>query len=190
MIVFLLFENIAVYWASVFILADNFEYTDHIPNVLFNQAIITPLFLYLSNMLFSGDNYEFPKTPEILRDFFMCYVFQCFAFYFVHRLLHTKLLWRSVHSIHHEYLEPIPSSALYCHWLEHAALNIFPVLLGPYLLSCCLQTTRIWTLIATISTVVAHSRFGSTHLCHHLHRNCNFGSGAILDKLFGTDCKC
>jgi hypothetical protein len=39
-------------------------------------------------------------------------------FYFAHRLLHTKWLYKNVHKFHHESYNPTPFSGLSMHWFE------------------------------------------------------------------------
>lgn len=42
-------------------------------------------------------------------------VVQEISFYYIHRLLHTKYLYKHFHKIHHEYATPFPMIAIYCH---------------------------------------------------------------------------
>lgn len=120
-------------------------------------------------------------------------------FYFIHRLLHWKPLYRTVHRIHHYNVEVGPWSALAMH----------PIELALYFSTVCVQ----WGLalhplnalyqiqIAIFNAAVSHAGFdkvmiGSSisiesnnffHYLHHKYFECNYGSTlAPMDQLFGT----
>lgn len=37
-------------------------------------------------------------------------------FYYSHRLLHHRSIYRYIHKIHHEWTAPVSITAIYCHW--------------------------------------------------------------------------
>ena len=120
-------------------------------------------------------------------------------FYFIHRLLHWRPLYRSVHRIHHYNVEVGPWSGIAMH----------PVELAIYFSTVCVQ----WLLalhplnalyqihIALFNAAVSHSGFEKLmisrqvgiesnnyfHYLHHKYFECNYGSTtAPMDQLFGT----
>lgn len=38
-------------------------------------------------------------------------------FYYSHRLLHHRAIYKYVHKVHHEWTAPISIAAIYCHWI-------------------------------------------------------------------------
>lgn len=120
-------------------------------------------------------------------------------FYLIHRMLHWRPLYRSVHRVHHYNVEVGPWSGLSMH----------PVELAIYLSTVCVQwlialhpVNALFQMhIAIFNAAVSHSGFdklligGRTgiesnnyfHYLHHKHFECNYGSTiAPLDQLFGT----
>jgi sterol desaturase/sphingolipid hydroxylase (fatty acid hydroxylase superfamily) len=190
----LMVEHILVYWlCSFFIMKSqkcNLKPTKHILNVLFNQVIVTSLALHYSGLC-KNSNFSQPYILGI-RDVFLSYVLQCVSFYILHRMLHCRKIYRYIHALHHSYVDPVPWSAFYCHPLEHLFANLLPISLGPLILGMNIHTIRLWTFLATVNTVIAHS--GSimrpftpgTHDLHHSNFNVNYGTGAWMDKLCGT----
>ncbi|WP_421906731.1 sterol desaturase family protein [Mameliella sp.] len=40
-------------------------------------------------------------------------------FFCIHRLIHTPFLYKHIHSVHHNSINPSPRSSLSMHWIEH-----------------------------------------------------------------------
>lgn len=120
-------------------------------------------------------------------------------FYFIHRLLHWRPLYKSVHRIHHFNVEVGPWSGLAMH----------PVELAIYFSTVCVQwlvalhpVNALYQIhIATFNAAVSHSGFDKLiiagnvsiesnnyfHYLHHKYFECNYGSTvAPMDQLFGT----
>lgn len=120
-------------------------------------------------------------------------------FYFIHRLLHWRPLYNSVHRIHHFNIEVGPWSGLAMH----------PVELAIYFSTVCVQwlvalhpVNALYQIhIAIFNAAVSHSGFEKLlvardvgvesnnffHYLHHKHFECNYGGTvAPMDQLFGT----
>jgi lathosterol oxidase len=125
-------------------------------------------------------------------------------FYGLHRLLHTRTLFRAVHAVHHRSTSPSAWTALAFHPLEAllilgfvpAAMSLLPI----HLLSLAVVVTFL-----SGSILLAHAArdpFPSwwertpilrayvtprVHHAHHARRDCNYGATfALFDRLFGT----
>ena len=122
-----------------------------------------------------------------------------FHFFCIHRLIHTPFLYKVVHSIHHNSVNPSPWSSLAMHPVEHL------LYFSSSLLHLIVPSNPILALYqlhyAGFGAMVGHIGFdkielGSmggfdthayTHYLHHKHFEVNYGDGLMpLDKLFGT----
>lgn len=121
-------------------------------------------------------------------------------FYVVHRLIHWPPLYRTVHSLHHNNVNPGPWSGLAMHPVEHAlyfstALIFLIVPFHPLHL--------LFTLVhAGLAPAPGHAGFdrlevgadksmdlavGHGHYLHHKFFECNYADGPLpVDKWFGT----
>ena len=137
-------------------------------------------------------SFNFYQLYIILLDLSILILCQSIYFYFIHRLFHTKFLYKYIHYLHHKNHITIPYTALNCHILEHILVNIMSVFIGTKFWSCHQHSIAIWVWYATKSLVITHSNIireknPKTHDFHHLLKNVNFGSGfKFMDKLFGT----
>ena len=116
------------------------------------------------------------------------------GFYYSHLMLHSKLLYKRLHKIHHEWTAPVALAALYAHPLEHVLSNLLPIALGPLLMGSHLLTAWTWYVLALVGTANAHSGYHlpllpspEFHDFHHLKFNQCYGVIGLLDYLHGTD---
>lgn len=86
------------------------------------------------------------------------------GFYWTHRLLHTKLLYKRFHKQHHEYKGTIGFAAEHAHPVEALLSNQLPTVLGPLLMGMhlhawvCFLAWRLWR---TYETHSGYSSVGS-----------------------------
>ncbi|RFB80714.1 sterol desaturase family protein [Methylovirgula sp. 4M-Z18] len=120
-------------------------------------------------------------------------------FFAIHRLIHTPRLYKWVHSVHHNSVNPSPWSSLSMHPVEH--LLYFGVALW-HLVFPSNPILALYQLhYAGFGAVVGHIGFDKiefggeaaldshayTHYLHHKYFEVNYGDGLVpFDKLFGT----
>jgi 4-alpha-methyl-delta7-sterol-4alpha-methyl oxidase len=116
-------------------------------------------------------------------------------FYWSHRLLHTRVLFRQVHSRHHRFRYVRGPVAEYAHPLENA-MNFVALFVGPVLFGSGFITVCVWIVVRMLETVEAHSGYALTgvsdrHSYHHLYaqRGCYGSFLSPWDWLMGTDRK-
>lgn len=126
-------------------------------------------------------------------------IFREFHFYCIHRLIHWPPLYRTVHKLHHNNINPGPWSGLSMHPVEHV-LYFSGVLLHWIVPSAPVHAIFHLFHLA-FSPSQGHNGFdqvvlkdGTTmsvdnynHYLHHRYFEVNYGDGLVpLDKLFGT----
>jgi sterol desaturase/sphingolipid hydroxylase (fatty acid hydroxylase superfamily) len=120
-------------------------------------------------------------------------------FFCIHRLIHVPVLYRWVHSVHHNSVNPSPWSSLSMHPVEHLLYwsgSLIHLILPshPLLLLYHLQVTGTGAVIGHIGfhrietgkdrTVDTHAY---AHYLHHKYFEVNYADGVLpLDEWFGT----
>jgi sterol desaturase/sphingolipid hydroxylase (fatty acid hydroxylase superfamily) len=119
-------------------------------------------------------------------------------FYLVHRLLHVPVLYRMVHKLHHNNVNPGPWSGLSMHPVEH--LLYFSGVLIHWVVPSHPVHALFHLVHAGLSPVPGHTGFEKVvvgkdavdtecyaHYLHHKYFECNYADGAVpLDRWFGT----
>ncbi|CAO1395195.1 unnamed protein product [Diamesa serratosioi] len=169
-----------------------------IMSVIFNQICVGIPFALVSYYAMKlrgiSDIRELPKFHRVLLDLAVCILVEEFGFYYSHRLMHSKKIYKYIHKRHHEWTSPISITAIYCHPIEHIFSNVLPPFLGVFVCGSHIAIMWIWFALALLSTLNAHSGYHlpffpspEAHDFHHLKFNQNFGVMGVLDRLHGTD---
>ena len=114
-----------------------------------------------------------------------------FHFYFAHRFIHFKALYKFVHSVHHRNADVEPFAGLCMHPIEH--LYYFACL-APSLVVYTTPFALLWNGVHLLLSPLAshsgwedHSGSDQYHYLHHRFFECNYGTvGTPYDKYFGT----
>ncbi len=122
-----------------------------------------------------------------------CMVIQDTLFYWSHRALHTKRLFRAIHRKHHDFRYVRGMAAEYAHPVESLS-NFIALMTGPIVLAVHPVTFVLWLGIRVAESVEAHSGYAFTalasrHAYHHLYaaRGCLGSFFGLWDRLMGTD---
>ena len=197
----LFFIHFISYWitALTFIFIDspvlNFErrfqdkdknYKKFANGVLQNQLFLS-LPMALSFDFFSLDITLFKAS--LLAQLPMIFIIHDFFFYHFHRACHSRYLFK-YHKKHHELIVVNPVGALYAGSVEHIFINTLPAIISPKIIGAHYGMEILWTLLATINVVMAHTgrkHFSDDHELHHKKKNVNFGLGLyFFDKIYKT----
>ncbi|XP_019070040.1 4-methylsterol oxidase isoform X1 [Solanum lycopersicum] len=146
-----------------------------------------------------------PSWKVVSTQVLFYFILEDFVFYWGHRVLHTKWLYKHVHSVHHEYATPFGLTSEYAHPAEILFLG-FATVIGPAITGPHLITLYLWISLRILETVEAHSGYhfpwspsnflplygGSDfHDYHHrllYTKSGNYSSTFVyMDWLFGTD---
>jgi sterol desaturase/sphingolipid hydroxylase (fatty acid hydroxylase superfamily) len=120
-------------------------------------------------------------------------------FYCIHRLIHVPFLYKHVHSVHHQSINPTPWSSLSMHPIEHLLYwsdSLIHLVLPshPLLLLYHLNITGTGAVVGHVGfdkIEVGDERGVDTHAyahyLHHKYFRVNYADGTTaLDKLFGS----
>jgi sterol desaturase/sphingolipid hydroxylase (fatty acid hydroxylase superfamily) len=125
-------------------------------------------------------------------------------FYGLHRLLHTRLLFRLIHVVHHRSRTPTITTALAFHPVEAVlVLGFMPVAM--WLVPIHLASLVVVSVFLGGSILLAHGGYEifpawwegipvlgwyvtpRVHDAHHRRRDCNFSATlSLFDRVFGT----
>eukprot|EP01065_Artemidia_motanka_P035315 TRINITY_DN43234_c0_g1_i1.p1 TRINITY_DN43234_c0_g1~~TRINITY_DN43234_c0_g1_i1.p1 ORF type:complete len:468 (+),score=130.51 TRINITY_DN43234_c0_g1_i1:60-1463(+) len=114
-------------------------------------------------------------------------------FYFIHRLLHVRVLYRYVHSLHHRNSDIEPFCGLAMHPLEHSFFYAglgFALYAGGMWTPWIFRWNVVWLMLApgaSHSGWEDHFNADQWHYLHHAKFECNYGSpGFPMDVVCGT----
>eukprot|EP00056_Hartaetosiga_gracilis_P018865 m.12225 g.12225 ORF g.12225 m.12225 type:complete len:282 (+) comp7141_c0_seq1:177-1022(+) len=127
-----------------------------------------------------------------------------FLFYWLHRILHHRSIYKYIHKMHHQFASTVGVSVLWAHPIEVTFAFVIPALAGPYILKTPFSIILFWMTIRVSETVDAHSGYtfkwspwemfqsiqggAERHDFHHSRNIGSFGSFTkFWDWLYGTD---
>lgn len=163
-------------------------------NQLLTIVVSVPLYCFstMRGQQFAAS--ELPTFHWVLFEFCIFIIVEEIGFYYAHRLLHHRSIYKYIHKIHHEWTAPISIVGIYCHPVEHIISNILPLYMGAFIMGSHIATSTLWMCIAISSTQVSHGGYHlpffpspEAHDYHHLKFTNCFGVMGVLDRLHGTD---
>ncbi|CAF2051800.1 unnamed protein product [Brassica napus] len=100
-------------------------------------------------------SFPLPSWKEVSAQILFYFIIEDFVFYWGHRILHSKWLYKNVHSVHHEYATPFGLTSEYAHPDKILFLG-FATIVGPALTGPHLITLWLWMVLRVLETVEAH----------------------------------
>jgi len=151
----------------------------------------------------SVDTLADTKTLALSITFFM--LVEDFAFYWLHRLLHWKVIYPWFHKFHHTHSTTVGIAGEYEHPVAFIFSNVLPTVLGPALIASKVHLTTVfcWYIIRYSENLDGHCGydfswspfrlipFSSSAEMHDFHHSANMGNYAsffsIWDTIWGTN---
>ena len=142
-----------------------------------------------------------PPVWLVVVELFVFAALDDFLYYWMHRALHTRWLFKKIHGVHHRIVTPWAVTGHFMHPAEYVATGLL-MLVGPMLLGAHVVTALVWIAIRQWEAAEGHSGYafpwspsklfpGSDgavhHDAHHALVRGNFaGYFPHCDRWFGT----
>ncbi|HRG99888.1 MAG TPA: sterol desaturase family protein [Polyangiaceae bacterium] len=142
-----------------------------------------------------------PAPWVVVAELFAFAALDDFLYYWMHRALHTRWLFKKIHGVHHRIVTPWAITGHYMHPLEYVATGLL-MLAGPALFGAHVFTAWLWIVLRQWEAAEGHSGYalpwspsklfpGSDgavhHDAHHARVHGNFaGYFPHTDRWFGT----
>lgn len=150
------------------------------------------------NRMVSG---PLPSLWVVAAQLFAFAALDDFLYYWVHRALHTRWLFKNIHGVHHRIVTPWAVTGHYMHPVEYVTTGLL-MLAGPALFGAHVLTAWLWIVLRQWEAAEGHSGYafpwspsklfpGSDGAAHHdAHHALVHGNYAgyfpHCDRLFGT----
>jgi sterol desaturase/sphingolipid hydroxylase (fatty acid hydroxylase superfamily) len=131
--------------------------------------------------------------------FFFMFTWMSVHFYFIHRLLHSSILYKLFHSVHHRNTNTGPWSGISMHPIEH--IFYFSSVLIHFIIPSHPLHILFHLIVASQGAIIGHAGFDAIifkknkkialahfyHQLHHRYFECNYGALEVpFDLWFGT----
>jgi len=175
-----------------------------VKTIVVNHLVVQPLLLWYAYIPFKRMGLHvdssLPPLSEVAYHLAVAVVVNETLFYFAHRALHTKALYKAIHKQHHRYYASVGIASEFAHPVEDLLANAIPTLAGMLLVGPHLATLLLWMAIRMLETIDAHSGyafpFSPFHIFgvsdhHWFHHSANVGCygtfTSFWDRVLGTD---
>lgn len=183
---------------------------DCLVDICVGHFLIRPPLLFLGWGAFeycgiSMSVHGWPAATTALWQLLVCMAVDDFLFYWTHRLLHHRLIYKHVHKQHHQFRHSVALAVEYAHPIEDLLCNTLVTIAGPLLLGAHVSVFWAYVGLKLWQSIDAHSGYdlpfpltpwsairwmdcAPAHDFHHAHNAGNYGGYTIFwDWLCGTD---
>ena len=168
---------------------------------LYNALVNSLIIVFIELLIIKGNSkiyFDFSDHSPgyTLLSILMVLIIAETLIYWIHRALHTRILYRYIHSYHHRFREPTPYTSLAFHPLDalfqglpyHLCAFLFPLNFWVYHASVVLAT--LWSLTIHDRVRLVPSEWinhTGCHMVHHWFFAYNYGQFfTFWDRLCGT----
>lgn len=167
----------------------------------FTYTLLYPLFRWRGMAQMYSEDAAFPGLAVVAASLVVFIMVDDTWFYWGHRLLHHKHLYRAIHKKHHRFKIPLGLGTEYAHPIEALAVNGVSTMLGPFLLCSNPKLALMYAGLKLWQSMESHSGYvfpfpwslfdvmeNGRHEFHHSRNDGNFGGiFGFWDQLMGTD---
>lgn len=177
------------------------------------KNIISHIFVHPIALYFAYDLHKWcgmsslyaplPSALTVARDLAVAVFLNDTLFYWAHRALHHKSIYKYIHKKHHMFKVNVGISAEYANPIEDVLANIIPTMAGVWVMGSHAAVVWLWLIIRISETMEAHSNYdfplspfgkfwwqggARRHEYHHSHNVGCYGSfTSFWDRLMQTD---
>ncbi|EDQ88186.1 uncharacterized protein MONBRDRAFT_26349 [Monosiga brevicollis MX1] len=120
---------------------------------LLGNLVLYPIFAVLIYKIYvhihGSVPLEWPALPLIPFQILFCMLVEDTMFYWTHRTLHHRRIYKYIHKQHHKFRDSIGLAAEYAHPVENLFGNVVPLWMGPMLLNASLPIICLWFVDST-----------------------------------------
>lgn len=181
--------------------------SDKLILLAFAEYILCEVLVYIPSTIlpyYFGQTVHIQKDAPTIYDFIIEYI-QIFItsdilFWFMHRLMHTKFMYKHVHSVHHYYRTPFAFCTQSHHPIESILMSL------PVIIPILYFGTHVFTQMTAFMIILAYGveghsgydfglqkltfgfmGFAPMHDVHHSSVTCNYGAyTTIMDRIMNT----
>lgn len=175
------------------------EWKDLKYTVYTNQFVFLPLTVLVVYILFMDENSPMLDFKSIQP--FPVVVFKVFIgmssyelfFYYFHRILHHKSIYKYIHKKHHKFTAPFAMVGQYQHPVEYILCDVISPGIGIFVARCETSTATVYITLVVLVALADHCGYHypffispEPHDYHHANYNECFSTNGFLDFIHGT----
>ena len=102
---------------------------------------------------------QLPTMKSFIIKFGLMVILEEPLFYYAHRMLHHRSIYKYFHKKHHEWTAPVAAMTFYCHPVEHVVSNVGPIALLAALLNSHVLLGWLFGVLAVLNSMTDHTGY-------------------------------